>query len=456
MSRPRSILLALRKTLGKTLRPIYLVDSDRTIQYCNDACLAWTGLSAETLIGRRCDYHWEIGDATAERAVAALAVPPEVYSGRQLRRLLNLGGSEGAMRQRWATFVPLATEDQQAAVLVILDATDCRQGEATHDHDTEPDESARLHLQLAQMRRRLGPLYELHQIAGISPGIQRVRDQIRAAAASGSRTVIVGPPGSGREHMARTIYYLHAPAATGALVPLSCNLLDAELLQTTITSFIRTRPEIEVTGPAALLLLDVDQLSADAQRALMAVLNIVELKAYTLATASNSLFALVEQGEFRPDLANYLSTMVIELPPLHARTADIPLLAQKLLEATNADSVRQLSGFSQEALDLMTAYGWPGNVDELAREVRRVHLQASGPLVEAADLSSQIRDSLKAAAHPRRDAEPIDLDQYLSDIEKELMQRALKEAKGNRAQAARLLGIPRARLLRRLEQLGLE
>jgi DNA-binding NtrC family response regulator len=456
MSRARSILLALRRTLGDSPRPVYLVAGDRTIQYCNAACLDWTGLKAEVLLGCRCDYHWESCETAAQRAAAALAVPPEVFAGRQLRRQISIGASDSSARRRWATFLPLSSHDEPAGVLVVLDAVDCRPGDAAEMEEGETDEAARLHLQLAQLRRKLGPIYELHQVVGPSAVIQRVRDQIRAAASSGSRTLIVGPRGSGREHMARTIYYLHAPANTGALVPLSCSLLDAELLQTTITSFIRTRPEIEVTSPAALLLLDVDRLSADAQRALMAVLNIVELRTYTLATCSTPLIEMVRDGRFRSDLAHYLSTLVIELPALRERGEDIPWLAQKLLEFCNAEGGRQLSGFSQEALDLLAAYSWPGNIDELAREVRQAHRRAAGPRVEVNDLPSQVRDGVKAAAHPRREPERIQLDQFLATIEEELLRRALKQARGNRAQAARLLGITRARLLRRLQQLGID
>jgi DNA-binding NtrC family response regulator len=412
-------------------------------------------MAVEELVGQRCEYHWE-ADSPAARVPAALAPPPEVFTGQQVRSLVVTGVDEHGMRCRWATFVPLVVVDAVAAVLIVLDRADCEDGQALLRQESAGEESAWLHLRLAGLRQRLGPLYELHQLVGESPAIQRVRDQVQAAVASGSRVLIVGPEGSGREHVARTIYYLQGPGDAGALVPLSCSLLDAELLQTTISAFIHTRPEIEVTGPAALLLLDVADLSPDAQRSLMAVLNIVELRAHTLATSRESLVELARDGRFRQDLAHHLSTLVIELPALVERAEDIPLLAQKILEACNARTGRQLSGFSSEALDQLSSYSWPNNVDELTLAIHEAHRRASGPRVEASDLPATLREVVKAAAHPLRPAETIELDKFLESIETELIVRALRQAKGNRARAARLLGITRTRLLRRLGQLGLE
>jgi DNA-binding NtrC family response regulator len=306
-----------------------------------------------------------------------------------------------------------------------------------------------------QLRQRLGPLYQVHQLIGEHPAIQRAREQIQAAAVSRARVVVLGPPGSGREQVARTIYYMQAPGNAGALVPLSCSLLDAELLQTTISAFIHTKPEIEVTGPASLLLLDVDQLNADAQRSLMAVLNIIELRAHSLATSSQSLTDLAERGLYRTDLANHLSTMVIELPPLASRKEDIPLLAQKLLEHFNAQSAPQLSGWTDAALDHLMAHDWPGNMDELTDVVRQSCRQATGSRVDVSDLPSRLSEIHKAAAHPNRTPEAIDLQTLLERIERELLERAMRQAKGNRARAARLLGISRARLLRRMSQLNM-
>jgi DNA-binding NtrC family response regulator len=155
-------------------------------------------------------------------------------------------------------------------------------------------------------------------------------------------------------------------------------------------------------------------------------------------------------------LASLLSTIVIELPPLAERRADLPLLAQLFLEEANSRGMKQVAGFSSEALDRLDGYFWPGNCDELAQMVAEAHAHAEGPHIEIGDLPERIHLAAYAAAHPARIEESIVLDDFLRRIERELVSRALAQAKGNKTKAARLLGMTRPRLYRRLVHLGLE
>jgi DNA-binding NtrC family response regulator len=111
---------------------------------------------------------------------------------------------------------------------------------------------------------------------------------------------------------------------------------------------------------------------------------------------------------------------------------------------------------SDEAIDQLAAYPWPENVDELAELVHEAWDAAAGPLILPGDLPEKIRFAAGAQAYPARVEETIVLDQFLADIERELLVRAIRQAKGNRAQAARLLGLSRARLLRRLDHFNIE
>ena len=174
-----------------------------------------------------------------------------------------------------------------------------------------------------------------------------------------------------------------------------------------------------------------------------------------ISTAAAPLVDLPPRGLYREDLAAMLSTITIELPPLAKRRDDLPLLAQALLEEQNARGGRQLGGFSSEALDRLCAYSWPGNVAELAQVVAESHARASGTLIARDDLPERLRLAAEAAAHPRRKEEPIQLDEFVARIERELIRRALARAKGNKTKAARLLGLNRPRLYRRMVQLGL-
>ncbi len=132
------------------------------------------------------------------------------------------------------------------------------------------------------------------------------------------------------------------------------------------------------------------------------------------------------------------------------------MIAQLFVEENNSQGGKQIAGFTAEALDSLDAYPWPGNLDELVEVVREAHEQAEGPEITPRELPAQIHLAARAAAHPRRAEATIVLDEFLGRVERELLQRALARAKGNKAKAARLLGMTRPRLYRRLVQLGLE
>jgi DNA-binding NtrC family response regulator len=116
----------------------------------------------------------------------------------------------------------------------------------------------------------------------------------------------------------------------------------------------------------------------------------------------------------------------------------------------------QLQGFTPEALDQLAAYSWPGNIDELSGLVHEACRAAEGRLVTPRDLPQRIYLAAAAERRPRRGDESIDLGSFLAGVELELIQRALRRAKGNKTKAAKLLGLTRPRLYRRMVQLGLE
>src|SRR5262249_30015234 len=146
-----------------------------------------------------------------------------------------------------------------------------------------------------------------------------------------------------------------------------------------------------------LFLADVSALPAEAQAELAGFLANVELPFRIIATATESLSKVAARGTFRKDLACLLSALVIELPPLTEHLADLPLLAEMFLEEVNARGEKQLGGFSDEAIDLLSAYHWPGQVAELAEMVEQAHAQAEGARVLPADLPRRIHLAAEAA-----------------------------------------------------------
>ncbi len=451
MARPTSVKTVVSRLFDQSSLPIYLVDDTLRVVYVNSACAEWLGADADSLIGVKCQYCTG-GDNAPQTLSRQLCPPPQVFAGERLRAPVSAGVDLDVIR-RCAEFIPLEGDgDDAVGVLVIVDRDDT----SARRQAAEVFDAAELHAQIGQIRQEVRQRYQLGRLIGKSPAIKKVRAQVNVAVSSASRVMVSGTAGTGRETVARTIHYGRGQSATAPLIPLSCSLLDAELLHTTVEAFVRRCAELTEEEPGTLLLLEVDQLPRDAQGALVGFLEIKELELKTLATAGRRLTELAAEDAYREDLAHALSTIEVHLPTLSSRVEDIPLLAQFFVEESNRGGGKQLGGFTPEAMDEMIAYNWPGNIDELAELVGEAFSQAGGPLIGVADLPRKLKLAAEAAAHPRVEDETIVLDEFLSGIESELIRRALDRAKGNKTKAARLLGINRPRLLRRLGQLGIE
>jgi DNA-binding NtrC family response regulator len=278
-----------------------------------------------------------------------------------------------------------------------------------------------------------------------------VRAQILLAASTQAPVNIAGPPGSGREHAARTIHHQRWQDG-GGIVPLSCRVLGGELLLSTLENL---RPLPGPSGqsvPMSLVLNDVDELSPDDQLQLVSLLPRLRLERL-YATSRTPLMELAARGAFQASLAASLSTLVIDIPPLAQRTDDIPLLAQMCVEDLNALGTRQRSGFTPEALDALCLYPWPGDVAELIDVVRAAHERAASARIGVQDLPPVVRG--ESTVRKPRPAEPIRMSEMLARAEREILRRALRIARGNKTRAARLVGMSRPKFYRRLEQLGL-
>ncbi|HWA97755.1 MAG TPA: helix-turn-helix domain-containing protein, partial [Pirellulales bacterium] len=237
------------------------------------------------------------------------------------------------------------------------------------------------------------------------------------------------------------------------LVPLACSLLTAELLQTTIRALVRAAAKNKPRP--TLLLANVDLLGSETRAELLGFLRLADLPVRMLSTARQSLAELPGDRATAAALDACLATITIEIPPLADRLEDLPLLAQMLLEQRNANSDKQLAGFTPEALERLAHHAWPGQLGELAEAVAHAHAHAASAWVTVDDLPPRLFLAASAARNPRLRDETIVLDQFLAEIERELIVRALSRARGNKTRAAKLLGMTRPRLYRRLVQLGL-
>jgi transcriptional regulator with PAS, ATPase and Fis domain len=451
MPRPPAPSRLLARLLDETSVPLYAIDDQRRIVFANAACCAWLGIAGDELIGQQCNYTAS-GDETLAAICGALCPPPEAFNTELFHGEICRPASDNRpFERRPAVFVKIMNANAKSVALLVAITFDVQ----TETSNLSPRNADSLHALLIKLRGEMGKRYTIGQLIGMSDEIARAREQVRLAAESGARTVIIGQPGSGREHVARTIHYSQPAESIGPLVPIDCRLVDAEQMQAQLTSLLRNQHEHPTDRPPAALLLEIDRLKPTAQQELAGFLQLPKIELKTLATSRVSLEKLVSKGRFRADLASRLSTLVIRLPPLAARRADIPLLAQHFLERRNAQSPTQLSGFQPAALELLLSLPWKNNLDQLAAAVEAACGRATGPRVAVTDFPDWVHLAKDDAARTSRDEEPIQLDAFLAEIEKELLLRAMHRARGNKSRAASLLGLSRQRLIRRLVQLGL-
>ena len=391
-----------------------------------------------------------------EAVAAGLCPPPEAVRGIERTGTVSCLANDVLHRRR-ARFIPLVAPGEELAtgLLVLVEPQDLSADEPAVPPPEVPKESEELHERIRQFRQQLAGRFREDWLLGTSTAIARAWAQASLAAASRVSVLLVGSPGCGKQHLASVIHYSRPPETTGTLIPLACDVLGEELILSTLSALARRNVPSGAADRSTLLLADADQIPPESQALAAKWLASKTFSARVIATAREPLVPLASQGKYDEELASLLSTLVIELPPLAQRREDLPLLAQEFVERLNARGGKQLAGFSSDAMDCLDAYGWPGNIDELFSVVEQSHERAEGPRITLRDLPAQLHLSTHAASHPRRQEETIVLDDFLGRVERELIGRALARSKGNKTKAARLLGMTRPRLYRRLVQLGL-
>ncbi len=466
-SRPKS-KSGLWRLISASTSPLYALSPRRQIIYCNRAMGEWLGCDERQLVGLVCQYHSRSDAGDWDRLAAALCPPPTAFQG-QFQAIVvqppprsserGVGGrvndsATGATTPaaRAAVCTPLADEEGNSGVLVMVgsEPTNSR-SEAVFSPAPFPTPAA-LHRQLCDLRRNAAAIHRLDRLLGASDALRHIRRQVAAAIASGANVALSGPANNALEQIARTIHYSqYSPGKAPPLIPLDCAMCDAETLQ---SSLRHLHSERVGSNPGRLLLTRIDRIAEPAMRELAEFVRLPTFDIGLVATAPEPPEVLVQRGTLDRYLASYLATIQIELPPLRERLEDIPLAAQAIVEDFNAEGNQQLAGLSPDALETLYRYAWPGDVDELVQVVHESCRQAQGTTVTALDLPKSLLQAIDVQEQRRPAPQPIDLSEYLQRVENELIRRALAAAKGNKTQAARLLGISRQRMIRWVELHG--
>jgi transcriptional regulator with PAS, ATPase and Fis domain len=303
------------------------------------------------------------------------------------------------------------------------------------------------------------------QFVGDAPSVATLKQTALDLAPRRSTVMILGETGCGKEMLARFIHN-NSPRANKPFIPVDCSSLSDTLFESELFGHVKgaftgaTRDSlgfIRAADGGTLFLDEIGELSLHLQAKLLRVLQekcVVPVGDFrprpvdirVVSATNKSLDGMVREGTFRQDLFFRLNVVVLKLPPLRERQADIIPLAQHFLK-TQADLYGEpMKQLAPEAMSLLQEYGWPGNVRELANVMEHAHVIAAGTQVTIGDLPPRLQ------AAGGLDA-PEDLS--LQDIERCTIAKALKKMNFNKAAAARLLGINIQRLNRRIVRLNI-
>jgi DNA-binding NtrC family response regulator len=449
-----------RSDLGSWLGgsiPLYVLDTERRVRVFNRACEALTGWSAAEVNGEVC--HYGVSEVTGAAALACgLCPPPEALNGAQLSTSARLVHKDGRMLAQTLHFFPLLDEKGRSAgtlgiILPVSALPPTAQG-------IPP--ARELHAELAAARMTLRSRFGALSLVTRNVVMKRVLGQVELAMQTKAAVLFEGEPGTGREHLARVIHFGSA-ARSGAFVPLDCQRLTGDELERVLGRVMESARNTSAGAPhpGSLYLGQIEAMPRDAQEKFVRAFS-TEAGARgspppvrLLASCTGSLAEHVAAERVRADLQPVAGTLTIAVPPLRARGDDLPLLAQHFLEDVNRQDQKQVGGFEERVWPLLTRYSWPRNLDELAEVVREAHAASGNALIGPGDLPFRFRTALEAQElPPPAELLPLTLDPALVRLETQLIEQALARSKNNKTKAAELLGINRARLLRRMEQLG--
>jgi Nif-specific regulatory protein len=308
-------------------------------------------------------------------------------------------------------------------------------------------ERSRLMADNDRLRQQLRDRHRMADLAGNSRAIHRVCELIAQVAPSSHSVCLQGEDGVGKTRAARAIHAA-SPRSAGPFITVSCVSLleadvDAQLFGWDESATSDAGSPGGCVGRAeggTLFLDDVADLGPIAQERLLRLARDREKRSAgsqadvrIIASSNRDLEQEVAVGRCRRDLWEHISALTIQIPPLRERKGDLQILTDLFVEQFAREHVRGVRGVSSRALDMLMNYDWPGNVAQLRMTIERAVVMTSGPVIHHHHLPVEIQ----AAGEAR--APMLGLSEALEAYEKELLQDALRQARGVRSQAARLL-----------------
>ena len=323
------------------------------------------------------------------------------------------------------------------------------------------------------LRQQLQNKFGMENIIGQSPAMKEVFEIVQQVAPARTTILLLGESGTGKELIAKAIHQL-SPRAKMPLVTVHCaalapTLLESELFGHEKGAFTGAHEKrigrFEQAQGGTLFLDEIGEIDQTLQVKLLRFLGertfervgsnkTVSADVRLIAATNKNLEELVKVGTFREDLYFRLKVVEIILPQLRERVGDIPLLAQSFLREFAKENSKNVNDFTPDALEALMNYAWPGNVRELRTAVEHAVVLSRGEKISLRDLPPTVRATSPSATSATRLLAQADM--TVTEAEKQLIIRALKEFDGNRTRAAKKIGMSRRTLHRKLHDYHLE
>lgn len=328
-------------------------------------------------------------------------------------------------------------------------------------------ESKTLQVEVEQLHERLDVKYSFDGIIGNSNELKNVIERVKLVAPSKASVLIEGETGTGKERIAQAIHQ-NSNRPQGPFVAVHCaalpaNLLESELFGHEKGAFTgateRRIGRFELAHEGSLFLDEIGEISLSTQVKLLRFLEqrtferIGSSKPITvdtrlIAATNRNLQEMVREGTFREDLYFRLNVVQITMPPLRDRSEDLPILLNHFLEEFAEENGIEAPTFEPGAMQSLRRYSWPGNIRELRNFAENVVVLHRGSVIHDYDLEAKFRGETRSIDGERVVVSPLDKEEN----EKRLFREALADSKGNRTKAAKLMGISRRTLHRKLQQ----
>jgi transcriptional regulator with AAA-type ATPase domain len=425
--------------------PLFLLNRQRLLLFVNRAWEALAGLSAAQARGLICRKQQPAApDDTLEDVLThALCPPPEALRGAAAttRRLLPASALRTETPRWWdVDFMPLCDGDTLRGILGRIKPLPV---EAAPPPAPLPEK-------IGALRQRVAGRYGLDWLSSAAPAMRRLAEQVRLAASLPSPALIVGEPGSGKESVARIIHY-HSRRREKAFVSLDCARLPTDAVADVL---LQKQATVHRRMAGTVYLHEPQRLPRDVQQDVVTLLAAADVPR-VLAGCDGDPDEEVKVGRLLPELWCALAVLVLRVPPLRERRADLPLLVERILQRAAPLVETAVKDLTPAAWEVLRGHAWPGNVRELIDVLSTACLSAKGA-IDVADLPAPLRLTHRLAETAGPTAErPLPLDSLLEETERRLIQLALKRTRGNKKRAAELLEVSRPRLTRRMMILGL-